>query len=164
MKTVSQTISQTGGLDRSHGGNQPGAVADSHISAAAPAPSSAPTLIVQRGAIARISRKPRIKRAPVALPARIVGGLLVVPAVLDEIEFNRRVVIVKSAIALVLHGLSQNHAADALGVTRSRLCVWLQTYAEGAEALRPASWKGGRKPAKGRAHCHTAFIELKVRR
>ena len=172
MKTSSQTFSQSSGLDRSHVGNRPGAVASSVDLAAATAPSPTPTkpaLIVKNGTISKIAhkprRKPRIKRVPVALPARSVVGFLVVPKVLDEIEFNRRVVIVKAAIAMVLHGLSQNHAADALGVTRSRLCVWLQRYgAEGEEALRPAPWRGGRKPAKGRAQRHTAFIELQTAR
>lgn len=107
---------------------------------------------------------PRLERVPIALSARIVGGLLVVPSVRDEIEFRERLAIVKSAIAMVLHGISQNHAADALGVARSQLCVWLQKYVECSEALRPKPWAGGRKPAKGRTPRHTAFIELQTAR
>lgn len=140
----------------------PGAAVLHHT--AAPAP-SARTLFVKDGRIARTARPPRIKRVPVAFTARIVRGLLVVPEVLNEIEFRERLVIVKAAIAMILQGLSQNHAADALGVTRSRLSVWLQKFGDdGEEALRPAPWNAGRKPAKGRAQRHAAFIELKTRR
>jgi hypothetical protein len=100
-------------------------------------------------------------RVPVALDARIVRGLLHVPAVKAEIEFSRRVFIVRAARVLMHHGLSQNHTADGLHVSRSRLSVWLATAArEGEESLRPAPWNAGRKPVNGRARRRAAFLEF----
>ena len=142
-----------------------GATVASHSTVAPASKPTKTTLVLKGGSISKISRKPRLKRVPIALSARIVGGLLIVPAVRDEIEFNARLAIVRAASVLIDSGISQNRAADALGVARSRLCVWRQRYAaEGEEALRPAPWNAGRKPAKGRTQRHNAFIKIQTAR
>jgi len=129
-----------------------------------PAPPQSAPVFVQHGRIVRRPKARQPKRAGIALPARIVRGLLVVPVVLHQIEFHRRVAIVRAARALMRHGVSQNHSADALHVSRSRLSEWLSKESrEGEEALRPAPWKAGRHPQQGRQRRHNAFLELAIR-
>jgi len=99
----------------------------------------------------RLKSKP-VERVPVALPARFARALLIVSEVRNEITFRERLAIVRAANVLIAHGVSQNRSADALDVSRSRLCIWRQLFAQsGPEALRPAQ-------------SATSFLELLTRR
>lgn len=110
------------------------------------------------------SRRARTVRVPVALPPRIVDAWIEVPIVRDEIEFRRRVILVKAAIALKRAGLSQNAAAKELNVPGSALSVWLASFsARGEESLRPKPWNGGKKPANGRQSRGNAFLAIKIK-
>ncbi len=110
------------------------------------------------------ARKSRVVRVPVAIPPRIVEAWLNVPIVLDEIETQRRLAIVKATAVMKSVGISQNKAADGFGIPRSQLSAWLSAFAAGGEdALRPMAWNAGRRPAEGKAKRHSAFFELKVR-
>lgn len=165
----SSKISQRLGAVRGHG---PGGVLP-HGGSASPgfpaAAQSSPTsgVVKKAGQVSfrdSSARKSRVVRVPVAIPRCVIPGLLVVPAVMDEIELQRRLAIVQATAVLKASGVSQNKAADGFGIPRSLLSVWVAAFAAGGEdALRPMAWNAGRRPTKGRPKRHTAFIELKVR-
>lgn len=111
------------------------------------------------------AKAPQPVRVPVALCPRVVGGFLVVPAVLDEIEFQTRLAKVKAANVMVAHGISANKAAVALGLAKSRLSVMRAAYLEqGEDGLRPKPHNAGRRPANGRQRRAPAFLELMTSR
>ena len=98
------------------------------------------------------------------MPPHLIAGWITVPAVLDEIELQRRLAIVKATAVMKAAGISQNKAAKALGVPGSALSAWINAFAtRGEEGLRPKPWNGGRKPASGRQSRGNAFFEIRLR-
>lgn len=170
MKTIKgkgSKISRQPVAARGHG---PGAVLPNGGSASPgfpgePSAPSAPAsgyVLKKAGQVAQVTggktaRRTRTRRAPVVMPANIVRAWFTVPAVRDEIELQRRLVIVQAVAAMKKLGISQNRAARELGIAGSKLSMWLSAFAsQGKEGLRPKPWHGG----KGR---HNAFLEIRIR-
>jgi hypothetical protein len=124
---------------------------------------SAPALVVKGGKIVRrdTAKRARVERVPVVLTERLRQILVTSPLVREEITFRERLIIAKAARAMMGVGLSQNRAADTLGVSRSQLSAWLAAFkAGGADSLRPAGWNGGRPATDGKAKRHGMFLEF----
>jgi hypothetical protein len=88
-------------------------------------------------------RKHRARRgtllAQFQIPKHKQGLVLNLPIVRRQMEWQRRVLILHSALALMATGkFSMRTASAALGISTSQICVWLKAYQErGADGLVP---------------------------
>lgn len=153
-------------------GKEGEAAVSGFVPAASPtsAPSSASGYVLKKaGQVAQVTggksaRRTRTRRVPVVMPKNILRAWVTIPALRDEIELQRRLVIVQAVAVMKKLGVSQNRAARELGIAGSKLSLWLSTFAaEGKEGLRPKPRRGGRRAASGSQARANAFLNISIR-
>lgn len=93
-------------------------------------------------AVRRRRRAARLGTFPFALPRRQQLLLLNLPELRDELRRRERQFLTRLAMDLRGAGIGHNAVARLLGVSASRLCVWLQEYRpshRGEHLRRPAA-------------------------